>query len=110
MVRVPELAGLPSRLGELAVSSCQLPTKLVCSAPGARHRKEAVKRGSTRYRILHTPAQFRSTQGAKTTPLPRYCAFTFWKNTSCSECVCPEIGSRLLIGSVIRLRASPHPT
>ena len=37
-----------------------------------------------------------------------YCAFTFWKNTSGSVWVWPEMGSRALIGSVIRFRVSPH--
>jgi hypothetical protein len=39
-----------------------------------------------------------------------YCAFTFWKKTSSSGWVCPEMGSSTLTGSVIRLRKSPHPT
>ena len=34
----------------------------------------------------------------------RYWAFTFWKNTSSSGWVCPEMGSSALTGSVIRLR------
>src|SRR5713101_8366221 len=65
-------------------------------------------RASSAHQVVAHAAQPRTNPHPLVGPALCYCAFTFWKNTSGSVWVWPEMGSRVLIGSVIRFRMSPH--